>query len=108
MEAHGIGLVEKLYDIAMSVFIATSYDKAAFGNSPGLLHSPPTMLPAGLAPRSTLRSPFSCSIHDPSVRHVAKDFLKLLGTLRGGNHPYLEKYKARLNSLHISEHEWNQ
>jgi hypothetical protein len=90
----------------MSVFVAASYDKAAFSNSPGLLHSPQTMLPAGLAPRSTLRRPFS--IHDPSVHHVSKNFLKLLETLRGGNHPYLPKYKARLNSLHIGEHEWNQ
>ncbi|KAN0066751.1 hypothetical protein V8E54_015141 [Elaphomyces granulatus] len=102
MEAHGIGLVEKLYNIAMSIFETRSLDKDAFGNSSGLLHSPQTMLSAGLAPHATLFS------HDQSVRHVAENFLKLLGTLRGGNHPYLADYKAHLNSLHIGEQEWNQ
>lgn len=108
MEAHGIGLVEKLYDIAMSIFETRTFDKDAFGNSSGLLHSPQTMLSAGLAPHATLRRPFSRSTHDQSVRHVAENFLKLLGTLRDGNHPYLADYKAHLNSMHISEQEWNQ
>lgn len=92
----------------MSIFETRTFDKDAFGNSSGLLHSPQTMLSAGLAPHATLRRPFSRSTHDQSVRHVAENFLKLLGTLRDGNHPYLADYKAHLNSMHISEQEWNQ
>jgi hypothetical protein len=92
----------------MSIFETRTLDKDAFGNSSGLLHSPQTMLSAGLAPHATLRRPFSRSTHDQSVRHVAENFLKLLGTLRDGNHPYLADYKAHLNSMHISEQEWNQ
>lgn len=32
---------------------------------------------------------------------LAEDFLLLLTNFRGGNHPYLEKYKAHLRALHI-------
>jgi hypothetical protein len=30
---------------------------------------------------------------------LAKNYLKLMQTLRGGNHPYLTRYKAHLTTL---------
>ena len=42
---------------------------------------------------------------------LAEDFLLLMTSFRGGNHPYLEKYRAHLRSLHIMEakpQEWPQ
>ena len=35
----------------------------------------------------------------PSIHDLARNFLKLLSTLRGGNHPYLDQYKAHLDSM---------
>jgi hypothetical protein len=32
-------------------------------------------------------------------QNLAEDFLLLLNSFRGGNHPFLEKYKAHLHSL---------
>lgn len=42
---------------------------------------------------------------------LAEDFLLLMTSFRGGNHPYLEKYRAHLRSLQIMEPkapEWPQ
>jgi hypothetical protein len=42
---------------------------------------------------------------------LAEDFLLLMTSFRGGNHPYLEKYRAHLRSLQIMEakpQEWPQ
>ncbi|KAJ5352328.1 hypothetical protein N7452_001302 [Penicillium brevicompactum] len=42
---------------------------------------------------------------------LAEDFLLLMTSFRGGNHPYLEKYRAHLRSLQIMETpkpEWTQ
>lgn len=37
----------------------------------------------------------------PSTQSLVEDFMLLMNTLRGGNHPFLEKFKAYLASLHI-------
>ncbi|KAL4984316.1 hypothetical protein BDW68DRAFT_180750 [Aspergillus falconensis] len=66
IEAHGIGIIEKLYNIATSALMTA--------------HNPVT-IPAG------------------AIRVLANNYLKLLRTLRGGNHPYLEQYKAHLIAL---------
>lgn len=45
---------------------------------------------------------FSDSIPATSTpQGLAEDFLLILDTFRGGNHPFLEKYKAHLRALQI-------
>jgi hypothetical protein len=40
---------------------------------------------------------------------LAEDFLLLMTSFRGGNHPYLEKYRDHLRSLQIMEpKQWPQ
>ncbi|OKL55954.1 hypothetical protein UA08_08603 [Talaromyces atroroseus] len=75
MEAHGIGIIEKLYNIATSAVMApytTGNIGADIGMSDTLMH------------------------RDVLARH----YLKLLETLRGGNHPYTEQYRAQLRSMY--------
>lgn len=46
-----------------------------------------------------------------TAQSLAEDFLLLMTSFRGGNHPYLEKYRAHLRSLQIMEPkapEWAQ
>lgn len=73
MEAHGIGLVEKLFDIVISALeISSSIDPPQSqlpSSSPGLYQS------------------------------LAADYMLLLTSLRGGNHPFLERYKAYIGSM---------
>lgn len=74
MEAHGIGLVEKLYDIIISALdiAASSASSSSSTVSPGIGQS------------------------------LAADYMLLLTSLRGGNHPFLERYKAYLASIQLS------
>ncbi|KAF4162145.1 hypothetical protein CNMCM6936_002549 [Aspergillus lentulus] len=123
MEAHGIGLVsavhpdkkpyfdfrfthvrtqvEKLYDIAVSAIGISSNVRQPLGE-----HSPASvagsMAGPGVLPPGSLvgaMSPNTATVH--STQSLAEDFMLLLNTLRGGNHPFLEKFKAYLSSLHI-------
>jgi len=71
MEAHGIGLIEKLYHIATTAVT--------------VLYNP--MFSVGPTTNTS------------SGRQLSDKFLRILSSLRGGNHPYLEKYKAHLNSF---------
>ncbi|KAJ5985111.1 hypothetical protein N7499_008611 [Penicillium canescens] len=94
MEAHGIGLTEKLYDIAIC---ATNI---LCNTSPPCTLNMPINFTENIAP-ATSSTPQS----------LAEDFLLLMTSFRGGNHPYLEKYRAHLRSLQIMEakpQEWPQ
>ncbi|KAJ5972690.1 uncharacterized protein N7479_002608 [Penicillium vulpinum] len=96
MEAHGIGLTEKLYDIAICATNVLCNTSSAYGGSMNM--------PANF----TERIPSSATATPQSL---AEDFLLLMTSFRGGNHPYLEKYRAHLRSLQIMEPkatEWQQ
>ncbi|KAJ5570323.1 uncharacterized protein N7459_009753 [Penicillium hispanicum] len=84
MEAHGIGYTEKLYDIAVGATDILCNISPPYGT--------------GIAPLGN----FSESLPTNSTpQNMADDFLLLLSSFRGGNHPFLEKYKAHLHSLQI-------
>ncbi|KAL4782692.1 hypothetical protein BJX76DRAFT_280137 [Aspergillus varians] len=68
IEAHGVGIIEKLYNIATSALLT--------------------------AHTNTGRADMS-----ESMQALAGNYLKLMQTLRGGNHPYVAPYKAHLVSL---------
>lgn len=56
---------------------------------------------------SEIRPPGTTS----TPQSLAEDFLLLMRSFRGGNHPYLEKYQAHLHSLQIMEppkQKWTQ
>lgn len=51
---------------------------------------------------------FSESISPSSTpQGLAEDYILLLSSFRGGNHPFLEKYKTHLRSLQIPG-SWSQ
>ena len=83
------GQIEKLYDIATSA-IGTSDNGGVFNSefSPSFMYQ--TIVGAG-----------TTSLDTRSMQTLADKFLKLLQTLRGGNHPYLEEYKKRISSLNL-------
>ncbi|CAI7629264.1 unnamed protein product [Penicillium glandicola] len=88
MEAHGIGLTEKLYDIAICATNILCNASPSYGA--------PLNMPVNFTeriPPTTTSTPQS----------LAEDFLLLMTSFRGGNHPYLEKYRAHLRSLQIME-----
>ncbi|RHZ47659.1 CeGAL family transcription factor [Aspergillus thermomutatus] len=103
MEAHGIGLVEKLYDIAVSAIGVSSNVRQPLGEhstaSAASSMAGPGVLPSGSL--AGVMSPNTATV--PSTQSLAEDFMLLMNTLRGGNHPFLEKFKAYLSSLHIVE-----
>lgn len=75
---------EKLYDIAVSATDILCNINPPYGTG---------MVPLGN---------FTDSIPTTSnPQSLADDFLLLLNSFRGGNHPFLEKYKAHLHSLQI-------
>ncbi|KAL4898489.1 hypothetical protein BDV59DRAFT_5588 [Aspergillus ambiguus] len=99
MEAHGIGLVEKVYDIAISAISVAFNTELSLGN--GFPVSPMTSAMAPATPSSTdpqSMTPATATAHLPVS--LVDDFLHLLNSLRGGNHPFLEKYKAFVSTLH--------
>ncbi|KAJ5719593.1 hypothetical protein N7493_007171 [Penicillium malachiteum] len=83
MEAHGIGFTEKLYDIAIGVIDILCNISPPFGT--------------GMAPLGT----YPDSIPTSTPQTLAEDFLLLMSSFRGGNHPFLEKLQAHLRVLHI-------
>ncbi|KAJ5675923.1 hypothetical protein N7462_008820 [Penicillium macrosclerotiorum] len=84
MEAHGIGFTEKLYDIAVGATDILCNISPPFGT--------------GMTPLGS----FSESMSTTSTpQSLADDFMLLFSSFRGGNHPFLEKYKAHLRSLQI-------
>ncbi|KAJ9191640.1 transcriptional regulator family: Fungal Specific TF [Paecilomyces variotii] len=66
MEVHGIGIIEKLYNISTSAI---------------------------MAPYNTGNMEGSASTSGPALQLLASKYMRLLQTLRGGNHPYMEQYK---------------
>ncbi|EED18151.1 C6 transcription factor, putative [Talaromyces stipitatus ATCC 10500] len=72
MEAHGIGIIEKLYNIASS---------------------------AVMTPYNTGNTGTNIRISDTQMQLLGGHYLKLMETLRGGSHPYTEQYRAQLRSL---------
>ncbi|KAJ5783711.1 transcriptional regulator family: Fungal Specific TF [Penicillium psychrosexuale] len=96
MEAHGIGLTEKLYDIAICATNILCNTNPSYGIGLNMPVNFPEIIPTTTT--STAQS-------------LAEDFLLLMTSFRGGNHPYLEKYRAHLRSLQIMEPkaaEWAQ
>lgn len=51
--------------------------------------------------------PFGSGITHTTPQGLAEDYLLLLSSFRGGNHPFLEKYKAQLRALQIPG-SWSQ
>ncbi|KAJ5205593.1 Transcription factor [Penicillium cf. griseofulvum] len=96
MEAHGIGLTEKLYDIAICATNILCNTSSPYGAPLNM----PVNFPERIPPTSTC-----------TAQSLSDDFLLLMTSFRGGNHPYLEKYRAHLRSLQIMEPkapEWAQ
>ncbi|KAJ5375371.1 hypothetical protein N7517_007377 [Penicillium concentricum] len=88
MEAHGIGLTEKLYDIAICATNILCNTSSPYGGPMNM----PVNFTERLPPTSTC-----------TPQSLAEDFLLLMTSFRGGNHPYLEKYRTHLRSLQILE-----
>ncbi|CAI7619955.1 unnamed protein product [Penicillium viridicatum] len=96
MEAHGIGLTEKLYDIAICATNILCNTSPSYGVGMNMPVNFTERIPS-----TTTSTPQS----------LAEDFLLLMTSFRGGNHPYLEKYRAHLRSLQVMESkapEWPQ
>ncbi|KAL2821461.1 hypothetical protein BDW59DRAFT_150121 [Aspergillus cavernicola] len=72
IEAHGVGIIEKIYNIATSA-ILTAHNTGTDESDIRMAKSP--------------------------IQVLANNYLKLMQTLRGGNHPYVGQYKAHLMSL---------
>ncbi|KAJ5449603.1 uncharacterized protein N7458_006052 [Penicillium daleae] len=90
MEAHGIGFTEKLYDIAVSATDILCNINPPFGTGITPLGNFSETLPTTSTPQA-----------------MAEDFLLLLSSFRGGNHPFVEKYRAHLRALQIPG-SWSQ
>lgn len=81
---------EKLYDIAVGATDILCNISPPFGT--------------GITPLGN----FSDSLTTTSTpQAMAEDFLLLLNAFRGGNHPFVEKYKAHLRGLQIPG-SWSQ
>ncbi|EHK48440.1 hypothetical protein TRIATDRAFT_191111, partial [Trichoderma atroviride IMI 206040] len=89
MEAHGVGLIEKLYDISTTAV-------TVLGNPAYPMERP--------SPNAALLQP-SISLDNgkqgvETAQHkLIYQYFKVFSILRGGNHPYLAKYVAHLHSL---------
>ncbi|PWY78600.1 C6 transcription factor [Aspergillus eucalypticola CBS 122712] len=96
MEAHGIGLAEKLYDIAVGA-ISVLFNVQMPLAKGTTLASPARTMPSPQIPMagSQLVS-----------KTLTEDFLLLLNSLRGGNHPFMERYRTLLSSLDGTGHAW--
>ncbi|KAF9892173.1 hypothetical protein FE257_002579 [Aspergillus nanangensis] len=101
LEAHGIGLVEKLYDIAISAISVASNTRIPLGNGFAISPAADTASSTAPSPSGDFNGPMSFASRDMiRPQTLADDFLHLLNSLRGGKHPFLEKYKTFLNTLH--------
>lgn len=95
--------VEKLYDIAISAISVSSNARLPGGRRLVLDPTEENLSNPGVTP-TNVTGPISQSAHAaPLSQSLADDFLLLLNSLRGGNHPFLEKYKTFLNSLHTDD-----
>lgn len=81
---------EKMYDIAVAATDIFCNINPPFGTGITPLGSLSESIPTTSTPQS-----------------LAEDFLLLLSSFRGGNHPFLEKYRTHLRSLQISG-SWTQ
>ncbi|KKP03050.1 hypothetical protein THAR02_04819 [Trichoderma harzianum] len=91
MEAHGVGLIEKLYDIAVTAITVLS--NPAF---------PTERLPSiGNLSQPSVSGQYNHQGIEASHYKLICRYFKVLSILRGGNHPYLGKYVAHLQSLGI-------
>ncbi|KAL2844034.1 hypothetical protein BJX68DRAFT_257290 [Aspergillus pseudodeflectus] len=72
IEAHGVGIVSFLHVTSRSALLLAN---------------------TGTATQTDTGS------EETSLQMLAKNYLKLMQTLRGGNHPYLTRYKAHLTTL---------
>lgn len=96
MEVHGVGLIEKIYNIAVSAANAHSY-----------LSLTTCFLDPAFSQSSNNASTTSGSRYDivhtrSSVRSTLDQYLKLLTELRGGVHPYLQEFISHLNIVSVS------
>ncbi|PWY71528.1 C6 transcription factor [Aspergillus sclerotioniger CBS 115572] len=96
MEAHGIGLVEKLYDIAVGAI------SVLFNVQMPLAKGITVASPARTMPNAQVPTADSQALS----KTLTEDFMLLLNSLRGGNHPFMEKYRTLLGSLHTTGHAW--
>ncbi|KAJ5204028.1 uncharacterized protein N7498_004907 [Penicillium cinerascens] len=90
LEAHGIGHTEKMYDIAVTATDILCNISPPFGT--------------GMTPLGNFSETTSAT---STPQSLAEDFVLLLSSFRGGNHPFLEKYKTHLRSLRIPG-SWSQ
>ncbi|MCJ1271516.1 hypothetical protein MMC22_011418 [Lobaria immixta] len=96
MEVHGVGLIEKIYNIAVSAANAHSY-----------LSLTTCFFDPAFSQSSNNASTTSGSSYDivhtrSSVRSTLDQYLKLLTELRGGVHPYLQEFISHLNIISVS------
>ncbi|KAL3470262.1 hypothetical protein BJX99DRAFT_251349 [Aspergillus californicus] len=80
IEAHGVGIIEKLYNIATSALLTSTAQNTGHAED-----------------ESESENGFGTL--NPPMQLLANHYLKLMQTLRGGNHPYLDQYKTHLMSL---------
>ncbi|KAB8229520.1 fungal specific transcription factor domain-containing protein [Aspergillus alliaceus] len=97
IEVHGIGMVEKLYDIAISAISMLSNAQCSFQHKPPLVSPVEAVSNPGVSQPEGFKgsSETGAAIDSPAM---AKDFLLLLSSLHGGDHPFLERYKAFLGA----------
>ena len=84
MEVHGVGFIEKVYDIAMGVTMA-------------LKASAHLTLESRLAPSKSLIA--ESRINGPSVRDVLHAIDNLIRKFRGGNHEYTLRFTTALGAI---------
>ncbi|KKK13290.1 hypothetical protein ARAM_003121 [Aspergillus rambellii] len=103
MEAHGIGLVEKLYDIAVSA-ICVLFNVQVPPSDDNDLGAPDSTVSDGVTPPQGLTPPITQTSSTPRLSHpLAENFLFVLSNLRGGRHPFLPKFKAFLRMTHVAQ-----
>ena len=88
METHGVGFMEKIYDMAMGVIVAMT-------TSAGIhleLAIPP--IDSDVIPGST-----DGTGHEVSVRSLLEGLRNLMRDFRGGDHPYNARFATALESL---------
>jgi hypothetical protein len=81
---------EKMYDIAIAATDILCNISPPFGT--------------GMTPLGNFSETASAT---STPQSLAEDFVLLLSSFRGGNHPFLEKYKTHLRSLQIPG-SWSQ
>ncbi|USP77948.1 hypothetical protein yc1106_05222 [Curvularia clavata] len=115
LECHGIGLVEKLYDIITSAIKATQsaeiiperphLHSAAFNQDEDAIRTWPLGTIVDPAPTdedgSLWHDEMTHSISTPCLTDIANRFLVIFASFRGGKHPYLKPYMRMLCDLDL-------